>query len=247
MPLRDHFRPPLDDETSWEGLHAQWPAWIVSRLNKILPSRYVAAPRVRLGASFEIDVAAVEKDKSASYAAATSPEGARGAVAAVCWSPPEPTLDLATDLPEQDEYEVRVYDTRRHRRLVAAIELVSPANKDRPETRLAFATKCAALLREGISVGIVDIVTTRQFNLYADVLELLGQAGAASGATVPFLYAVASRWQHAGNAGRLRIWDYPLTVGEPLPTLPLLLDDDLTIPVELEQSYEQTCDDLRIP
>jgi hypothetical protein len=26
MPVRDHFRPPLDNITSWESLHHQWPA-----------------------------------------------------------------------------------------------------------------------------------------------------------------------------------------------------------------------------
>ncbi len=29
MPLRDDFRPPLDDLMSWEGFHSQWPAMIV--------------------------------------------------------------------------------------------------------------------------------------------------------------------------------------------------------------------------
>lgn len=46
MPLRDHFRPPLDDLTSWEGFHGQWPAMIVLALQHRLPRRYVAAPRV---------------------------------------------------------------------------------------------------------------------------------------------------------------------------------------------------------
>ncbi len=55
MPLRDHFRPPLDDRTSWEGLHGQWPAMIVLALSRQLPSGYVAAPRVHLGAFVEID------------------------------------------------------------------------------------------------------------------------------------------------------------------------------------------------
>src|SRR3954454_14490231 len=47
------------------------------------------------------------------------------------------------------EYEVRIYDARRGRHLVAAIEIVSPANKDRPEHRNAFIGKCAALLQKG--------------------------------------------------------------------------------------------------
>ena len=37
MPLRDHFRSPLDDETSWEGLHGAWPTVIVMALNRKLP------------------------------------------------------------------------------------------------------------------------------------------------------------------------------------------------------------------
>jgi len=37
MPLRDHFRPPLDDLTSWEGFHGQWPAMIVLALTRKLP------------------------------------------------------------------------------------------------------------------------------------------------------------------------------------------------------------------
>src|SRR5436309_2449361 len=37
MPLRDHFRPPLANVTSWEGFHAQWPAVIVQHLRKKLP------------------------------------------------------------------------------------------------------------------------------------------------------------------------------------------------------------------
>ncbi len=64
MPLRDHFRPPLDNETQWESFHASWPTMIVARLNRILPHRYVAGPRVHSGAAIEIDVAAFKKDAS---------------------------------------------------------------------------------------------------------------------------------------------------------------------------------------
>ncbi len=37
-------------------------------------------------------------------------------------------------------------------------------------------------------------------------------------------------------------WANPLVVGRPLPTLPLWLNDDLAVPLELETSYEQACD-----
>ena len=41
-------------------------------------------------------------------------------------------------------------------RLVAAIELVSPSNKDRPENRKTFVNKCEAPLKKEVCVTIVD-------------------------------------------------------------------------------------------
>jgi hypothetical protein len=32
MPLRDHLRPPLDDQRPWDGFHATWPVTIVALL-----------------------------------------------------------------------------------------------------------------------------------------------------------------------------------------------------------------------
>src|SRR4029450_4914329 len=113
-----------------------------------------------------------------------------GGVATAVWAPARPTLAVATDLPEQDEYEVRVYDTKRGRRLVAAIEIVSPANKDRPEHRRAFVAKCAALLQQRGCVAIIDLVTTRNFNLSRELLELIGQADPSLTPEPPPLYAV---------------------------------------------------------
>src|SRR5262249_48761930 len=142
MPLRDHFRPPLDDRHSWEGFHGQWPAMIVLRLSTHLPAEYVAEPRVHLGSAFEIDVAAYETEDTAPRWTPTSEAG--GGTATLAWAPPRPTVLLETDLPTPSEYEVLVYDVRHGRRLVAAVELVSPSNKDRPEHRRALVPKCAA-------------------------------------------------------------------------------------------------------
>jgi hypothetical protein len=245
MPLRDHFRPPLDDSRSWDELHGAWPTVIVMALNRQLPPRFVAAPRVHLGTHAEIDVTAYETDAPEPAAART--RDADGGVATEVWAPPQPTLDIAADLSEQDEYEVRVYDTQRHRRLVAAVEIVSPSNKDRPEHRRVFVAKCAALLLQHVTVAIVDLVTTRHFNLYGDLLELIGQTDPSLVPEPPPLYAAACRWNRAGAAGRLQTWSHALAVGQPLPTLPLWLADDLAVPLELEASYEETCRILRIP
>ncbi len=96
-------------------------------------------------------------------------------------------------------------------------------------------------------MSLVDIVTIRQFNLYADLLELIGRTDPMLGAEPPALYAVTTR-------GRKRIrkrplldtWFYPMALGQPLPTLPIWLDVDLGVFLDLETSYQETCHVLRI-
>jgi len=218
---------------------------LVATLSRKLPPGYVAEPRVHLGPYFEIDVASYEEDVPAPFASQAREE--EGGVATALWAPPQPTLAVTTNLSDQDEYEVRVYDAKRHHRLVAAVEIVSPANKDRPETRRMFVAKCAALLQQQVSVALVDLVTTRQFNLYGDLLELIGQTDPALASGPSPLYVASCRWRREGNAPRLEAWAHALAVGQPLPTLPLWLADNLAVPLELEASYEETCRILRIP
>jgi len=65
MPLRDHFRPPVEKSHSWEELHGMWSAVIVQKLFTVLPEGFVAAPGVYLGAAFEIEVSTWERDDAA--------------------------------------------------------------------------------------------------------------------------------------------------------------------------------------
>jgi hypothetical protein len=243
MPLRDHFRPPLDNAHSWEGFHGGWPMVIVQQLRKQLPAGYTAEPRVHTGSQGEIAVAAVEKDEPAPPAATV--EG-NGGVATAVWAPPRPSVDVETTLPDYDEYEVRIYDAKRGRTLVAAIEIVSPANKDRPEHRNVFVAKCAALVQKGVAVSIVDLVTVRHFNLYAELLAFIGHGDPTLGDNPPDLYAASCRWVKKGKRTLLQAWSNVLALGQPLPTLPLWLTEDLVVPLDLEQSYEQACSDLWI-
>ena len=244
MPLRDHFRPPTTTHASWEELHGGWPMVIVQQLRKQLPSGFVAAPRVHAGAQVEIDIAAFERDHGAR---AVSEPDRNGGVATAVWAPGAPSVAVETMLPDEDEYEVRIYDAEKGRTLVAAIELVSPANKDRPEKRNAFVGKCAALMRSGVAVSMVDLVTSRQFNLYAELMAFLGYPDATLGPDKPVVYAASCRWLPKEDRAELQAWWHALKVGQPLPTLPLWLAADRYVPLDLEKSYEQTCEDLSIP
>src|SRR5262249_25544943 len=153
-----HFRPPLDDETQWEGFHGGWAMMIVAQLTRPPQPRYVAAPRVH-------------------------PRGAR-----------------AADPPAPPPSEGRGYGSQRGRPPGAAVEIVSPANKDRPEHRRAFVAKCLALLQSQVCIAVVDLVTTRNFNLYGELLECIGQTDPSLGSEPPSLYAVACRPKSAGEA-----------------------------------------------
>jgi hypothetical protein len=145
-----------------------------------------------------------------------------------------------------DEFEVRVYEAEGGTRLVAAIELVSPANKDREAYRRAFASKCAGYLAQGISLIVVDVVTSRTANLHADILHLLGSVDDSALATGENLYAVAYRPVVRDTGGMIEMWPVPLAVGRELPTLPLALSAELCLPIDLEATYTTACNRRRL-
>jgi hypothetical protein len=245
MPLRDHFRPPVSKRSSWEGFHSGWPMRIVEELAPRLPDGFVAEPRVHLGNYYEIDVCTFEQYEETELVAGSIRESNVG-VATAPQAPPTSTLTLDAEFPEQYAYEVLIFDLERERRLVAAIEIVSPANKDRPESRQLFAAKCFNLLRQDVCLSILDLVTIRQFNLYAELLALLNCRDPRLGAAPPATYAITCRKRQKDRQTKLDTWFHPLAVGQQLPSLPIWLSEKLSVTVDLDSSYEETCRVLRI-
>src|SRR4051812_49259799 len=140
-----------------------------------------------------------------------------------------------------DSFEVRVLRNLGGPQLRAAIELVSPANKDRPGSRRVFAAKCAGYLRRGVSVMVIDIVTERLANLHAEILNALDRAEEPVWESPSHLSAVSYRGVLEADPPRLEVWPEVLTVGSNLPVLPLWLELDLSVPLPLEESYAVTC------
>lgn len=239
MPLRDHFHT-ASTILNWQALHAGWPMMMVTRLNALLPKEYVAQPRVYLGTRMEVEFGALEREGSDLSPDQSSGEGG---VAVATWAPAAPAILLDTELPEPDEYEVKIY-LQDEFRLVAAIELVSPSNKDRPENRQTFVNKCEALLKRDVCVTIVDPVTDRNANLYGELLDEL--AAPRTSVSRSAIYAVTCRGRRSGQRWRLESWEHELAVGAAQPTLPVWLSPDIMVPLELEATYEDTCRGLRI-
>jgi hypothetical protein len=232
MPLLDHFRPPLAPTRKWESFHTLWLAVLVEQLNGLLPPRYFAEAQTHFGSKIEVDVATLE-------AAERSEEGLEnggGGIAVQTYAPPRATAAIPAVFP--DEFEIQVFRDSGGATLVGAIELISPGNKDRPDTRRAFAAKCAYYLQRGVGLVIVDIVTERQANLHDELMELLRQPGRFAG--TPTLYAVAYRPMHSESASnQIELWTLPMAIGDTLPTLPLWLCGGPVLPIELEGTYKE--------
>lgn len=238
MPLLDHFHPPLSQFRHWEALHARWASALADQLNlEWLPEPFFAEPQVSLNGQIQVDVATLE-DKEAHAAAGGD------AVAVRTWTAPPATWTIPVAFPEV--FEVRVIDGGQGPRLVAAIELISPGNKDRPDARRAFVSKCAGYLSQGVSLIIVDLVTSRRSNLHNELIELLLQPATFHMPAAASLYAVAYHPVRRGESDVMDIWPATLQLGEPLPTLPLLPAADLCIPVDLEAAYVEACEKLRL-
>jgi hypothetical protein len=235
MPLLDHFHPPLSTGHRWESFHALWAATLTFALNeRVLPSGYFAEAQVHVGNRIEVDVATLEH---LSTSPSPSSDGGTATLSAPVWAPPVPALVLPAVFP--DELEVLVYNSEGGPTLVAAVELVSPGNKDRAEYRQAFAIKCASHLQQGVGVVVVDVVTSRQANLHDELVRLLGQAPAFTFPGGAPLYAVAYRPARRPAGDQIDVWPAPLTVGQTLPIMPLPLRGFGCVPLDLETSYTE--------
>jgi hypothetical protein len=231
MPLLDHFHPPLLSHRHWEGLHGWWAAEIAASLNDRLPDEYFAEFQVTLGARIEVDVATFEAGETQKEQSG----GAESSVLTEVWAPPAPVAVMPGLFP--DDIEVQVFSNVAGPVIVAAIELVSPGNKDRPETRRGFAAKCAAYLQRGIGLIIVDIVTSRRANLHDELAALLGNQATFAFPAAAALYATAYRPAQRQERSEIDLWREPLAVGQVMPVLPLAIRGLGCLPVDLEETY----------
>ena len=216
---------------------------IADQLNERLPRRFVAEVEAHLGSRVEADVIEWERLDVPEWEEPGG-NGPGGGVAVETWAPPVATWAMPAVFP--DVYEAYIRDEKDDMRVVAVVELVSPGNKDRPEHRLAFASKCLAYLQCGVGVVIVDIVTDRQFNLHNEMLPLLNLDSKYAMPDDPYLYVVSYRPIQRGDASFIDAWPFVLSVGSVLPLVPLYLRRFKAIPLDLGASYEDACRRSRI-
>ena len=249
MPLYDLFHRPLSDVYQWQSLHTQWSGTITADLNRRLPKRFLAAAPTSLGPFISADIAeqellSSEPEVAGRLGAAAPAGGVAVAAEPEVYTPPATELSLPITFP--DEYLIEVRDTSRGSRVVAVVELVSPANKE-ADARERFAAKCMSYLSKGIGLVVVDTVTERHGNLHNEFVNL---ANADDKFLMPdgeWIYATAYRPVHRNDEDMVDLWLWPLTVGAGLPVVPLALKGYGCVRLDLEATYAEACAQLRIP
>ncbi len=229
MTLLDHFRSPLSSRRHWHSFHNAWATYLAEDLNQRLPQGYFAESNVQFG--IEIDVAAFEEEPFSV-----------GNTVNTDWQPSPPTQVVPFESALVEQVEVGIFSSDQSTKLIGAIEIVSPANKDRLSQREVFVTKCQSYLEQGVGLIVIDIVTTRKQSLHTQLMKQIGSQPQASASD---LYAAAYR-SIVTESPQVEIWFETLAIGQSLPTLPLWLKEGGCFPVDLAQTYDRTCKAQRI-
>lgn len=238
MPLLDHFRPPLRNRPGWQTVHGTWIHYLMRSLNRsLLPPGYRAVRESKFN-GVEVDVGLV-REPQAVYE--TTP-----VAASTCAGYRIPPYDADAAGVVSPYGRVLVFREDGDARLVGAIELVSPGNKDRPEERKAFAAKMQTYIQSGVSLIVADIVTVPSANLNNVWAAEFGSGEGCLLAPEDATYASAYRPYHAGHDPRVQMWMRPVAVGELLPTLPLFIDANQAVPIDLDTTYAEACEDIRL-
>jgi hypothetical protein len=233
MPLHD-----WSESAGWEGMHHLWITELLRWVKPRLPAGYRAyigsVPTIAVGAPTERPDVSVRQWPEAQ--APTIPPPAEA-----------PTEQTPTDEPDE-EIAVATLDpdtalcVELRGRLIAAVELVSPRNKDRPVARTTYLSRYLGYILEGVHLLLVD-VHRRPLNF--SFADRIAEELQIRQPTCPPPMAVSYRvGEPAATGGRLlAIWRRPLTVGAALPTMTLPLTVDADVRVDLEQTYTRAAAD----
>jgi hypothetical protein len=228
MPLHE-----WTDRPGWEGMRHLWIAELLRWVKPRLPAGYrafigaapllaVGAPEGRpdVGVRRWPDSPAVDTDSASAGAAS----GSAGEI--------EPDIELAVATLDPGT----ALWVERQGRLVAAVELIAPRNKDRPSARDAYLARYLGYLLESVHLLLVDV---HRRPIGFSVVDRIAAELSIDQEPHPAPLAVSYRvGEPAATGGRyLAIWRRSLAPGSSLPTLPLPLTTHTAVPVDLERTY----------
>ena len=231
MPLHD-----WSERRGWDGVHLLWISELVRWIKPRLPDGYRAyigsAPLLAVGAPSERPDVEVRSWRLEDLSISEPGSGA---------TEMEPDVEVAAALLETES----ALFVERDGRLIAALELVSPRNKDRPAAREACLNRYLSYLLDGVHLVLIDLHPRPLAFSFAD--GIVGELRVTQ-ARCPSPFANAYRvGSSAAEGGRLlAIWRRPLQPNEPLPNLPLPLNEHASVMLDLERTYSQAADDAYV-
>lgn len=230
MPLHD-----WKDERGWDGVHLLWLGELVRWLRPRLPEQY----RAYVGSVPALTVESTN-GRPVLQVRRWQPDPTSPAPAAAATSVLEPDLEGVASFTFDPHWAIHL---DHHGCLVAAIELVSPRNKDRREAKESSATRYLGYLRQGVHLLLVDLLPRPVGFSFLDVV------GPAVGLAIPGTPAPFAASFRVGDpvpngdaeSPVIGVRHRGLQPGQPLPALPLALLARQSVTVDLEQTYRDAC------
>jgi hypothetical protein len=221
--------PYLEAPTIWPDVHTSLMSSFREQLNPLLTPKYLAELETQVVIDrIDDDAQVVLPDVSV-----TTPDLPAGAPSTVAVAEPAPVrVRVPMDVPTRL---VSVYIRQReNERLVAVIELLSPVNKRRGKGREEYLEKRRSFLTSPVHLIEIDLLRSYPRMPFDDPLP-----------PAHYLVMVCK----AGERPRSSVW--PISVRQPLPTIPIpLLPPDPPVPLDLGQAlrtaYERARYDLRV-
>jgi hypothetical protein len=227
MPLHD-----WTDERGWDSVHPLWLTYLLEYVQERLPEGYKAF----LGGvpSLTVDSGNGKPDVSVRQLGPEQPAKEEATDTAVL----EPDLEVRTIIRLDPQRAVHIDF---HGQLIAAIEIVSPRNKDRTDAKETYANRYLGYLRLGVHLLLVDVLPRpRGFSFSDAITSGLGLELPPLPPPFAAAYRVGEVVPVGGEMGSLvGLWRRPLQAGEPLPILPLPLSVHQSVPIDLEETYRR--------
>jgi Protein of unknown function (DUF4058) len=227
MPLHD-----WTDERGWDSVHPIWLTYLLEYAQERLPEGY----RAFLGSvpSLTVDSGHGKPDVSVRQWD-TEP---------IAEPLPSGTSVLEPDLEASVAFQLapqRALHIDFHGQLIAALELVSPRNKDRADAKETYSNRYLGYLRLGVHLLLVDVLPRpRNFSFSDAITSSLGLDLPPLPSPFAAAYRVGEVVPVGDDVGTLvGLWRRPLLVGQPLPTLPLPLSVHRAVMIDLEQTYQR--------
>jgi Protein of unknown function (DUF4058) len=228
MPLHD-----WTDRPGWEGMRQLWITELLRWVKPRLPAPYRAfigsAPLVAIGGPPPLrwpwDADRVQSPTEAQPHGTGEPSEQASSI--------EPDEEIAVAPIDEDAIALFV---EREGRLVAAVEVISPRNKDRLVPRNAYLARNVSYLMDGVHATLIDVHRRPPSFSFADAIA---RDLDLSQPPMPAPCAVCYRVGRPAAAGgrMLAIWRRPLVIGQPLPAIVLPVTKKLAVFIDLEHTY----------